>query len=103
MLKKDTSLDMVITALAADYRRRAEEIAKNELPVRIIMEYRYYNTKMFNAVAEIVGEADAERYISDIGSGKGYSQNTDIYVSEVTYYKRKRECKEGIARTLNFI
>ena len=94
---------MVITSLAADYRRRAEEIAKNELPVRIIMEYKYYNTKIFNAVSEIVGEADAERYIADIGSGKGYSQNTDIYISETTYYKRKMECKERIARTLNFI
>ena len=77
---------MVITSLAADYRRRAEEIAKNELPVRIIMEYKYYNTKMFNAVAEIVGEADAERYIADIGSGKGYSQNTDIYISETIFF-----------------
>ena len=103
MLEKNTSIDMVITALAADYKRRAEEIAKNELPPRIIMEYRYYNTKIFNAAAEIVGEIDAERYIDDIGSKKGYPANGEIYVSERLYYRRKLECKRGIARALNFI
>ena len=103
MLEKNKSLDMVITALAADYKRRAEEIAKKELPPRIIMEYKYYNTKIFNAVAAVVGEADAERYISDIGSHSGYPKNGDIYVAEAIYYRRKRECRGGIARALNFI
>ncbi len=99
MLKKNTSIDRVITALVADYGRRAEEIAKKELSPRVIMEYRYYNTKIFNAVAEIVGDKQAERFISDIGSGKGYPG--DIYFSESTYYKKKQECKINIARKLN--
>lgn len=101
MIKKNTSIDRVITALAADYKRRAEEIAKKELSPRVIMEYRYYNTKIFGAVAEIVGDTQAERYISDIGNRKGYPKNGDIYYSESAYYRKKQECKINIARKLN--
>lgn len=103
MLEKNKSLDMLIIALAADYKRRAEEIAKKELPPRILMEYKYYNTKIFNATAEVVGEANAERYIYDIGHNKGYPKNGDIYTAEAIYYRNKRESKRGIARALNFI
>ena len=92
---------MVITALAADYKRRAEEIAKKELHPRIIMEYKYYNTKIFGAVAEVVGPSEAERYIEAIGEKRGYPKNGDIFYSENLYYKRKQECKNNIARKLN--
>lgn len=97
------TIDLIVKSLTADYNRRALAILRNELPPRIIMEYRYYNTKIFNAVAEIVGEEVAEDYISDIAESRGYSKNTDIYISEKGYYRKKRTCKENIARSLNLI
>jgi hypothetical protein len=103
MLERKSSIECLITAIVADYGRRAEEIAKKELSPRVIMEYRYYNTKIYNAVAEIVGESQADRYISDIGGRKGYPRNGDIYYSEAIYYRKKQACKVGIARALNLI
>lgn len=98
-----STIDMIVKSLAADYERRADAIAKNELDPKVLMEYRYYNTKMFNAAAEIVGEKEAERYIYDIGNGKGYPKDEAIYISEPLYYKRKLACKRSIARALNLM
>lgn len=103
MLKRKSSIECLITAIVADYGRRAEEIAKKELSPRVIMEYRYYNTKIYNAVVEIVGESQADRYISDIGSRKGYPKDGDIYYCEAIYYRRKQACRLAIARALNLI
>lgn len=97
------TVEMIITALTADYKRRAEAIEKNVLPVSVIMEYKYYNTKIYNAVAEIVGESQATSYIEDIGGRRGYSKRPDLYLSENMYYKKKNECKRNIARALKLI
>lgn len=104
MMEDRKPIEMIVVALCADYGRRADEIAKKELPPRVIMEYKYYNTKIYHAVAEIVGEGDAIHYIGDIGSRRGYSkQYNELYMSEATYNRRKRECKYNIARALNLI
>ena len=95
---------MIIQGLCADYERRAKVIAENCLPPRIISEAKYYNVKIFDAVAEIVGEEKAKSYIQDIGSRTGYNHRPDAeYLSEVTYYRKKRECKINIAKKLNFV
>ncbi len=99
-----SSIDMIVCALCADYDRRGDHIANKDLPSNVIMEYRYYNTKIFNAVAEIVGDRDAESYIEDIGKRRGYTKRASpIFISENTYIKKKRECKLNIARALKFL
>ena len=104
MMSDRHPVEMIVVALCADYGRRVDEIAKKELAPRVIMEYKYYNTKIYHAVAEIVGEEEAISYIEDIGKRSGYSKRyEEYYMSENTYKKRKHECKFNIARKLNLI
>ena len=99
MSKTDT-LELLVRALCADYGRREEEIRKNEMSPRVLMEYKYFNVLIFRAVAEVVGELEAMPYIEDIGERRGYSKRIDLFISENTYDKRKRQCKINIARAL---
>jgi hypothetical protein len=99
MSKTDT-LELLVRALCADYGRREEEIRKNEMSPRVLMEYKYFNVLILRAVAEVVGEIEAMTYIEDIGERRGYSKRIDLFISENTYDKRKRQCKINIARAL---
>lgn len=94
------TLEALVRALCADYPRRQEEIEKSELSPRVLMEYKYFNVLIFRAVAEVVGELEAMLYIEDIGERRGYSKRLDLFISENTYDKRKRQCKINIARAL---
>lgn len=88
-------------ALCLDYRRRQEAIEKREVSRRTDTEYRYYNFKIFDAAAEIVGERFAARYIDEIGRRVGYAKTDIDCVSEVTYKSYKRRIKDNIARRLH--
>ena len=95
------SLDELVRALCFDYARRARAISERSVSHRTDTEFRYYNFKIFDAAAEVVGEAYAEIYIKEIGERCGYAKS-DIYpVSEVTYKQRKRFVMDNIAKKLH--
>ena len=96
---KDT-LDDLIRALCADYFRRAAIIENRDAERRVDNELRYLNFKIFDAVAEVVGEGRAEIYISEIGASVGYAKSTLGYLSEGTYKNYKTLAKENIAKRL---
>ena len=95
------SLHSVIVALCADYGRRKEAIEKRLAPHRVDTEMRYYNFKMFDAAAEIVGDEKAEQFIREIGESIGYAYSSIEGISETTYKKYKKLVVENITRALH--
>lgn len=105
MIKNDdrmlpADLELIITALCADFPRREMIIADGRATYRIIMEYRFLNYRIFNAASEIAGPRDARLFIKEIGSGSGYATTELWRLSEGIYKQRKRDIKLNIARRL---
>ena len=100
ILELSVTANALVVALCLDYPRRKNEIMKGRLSRRTDIEFRYINSKMYDAAAEIVGEELAELYIKEIGEKIGYAYSSVEDVSEVTYKINKRKVKEGIARRL---
>lgn len=97
----ETTLDTLVIALCLDYGRRQRAIEEQSVTKRTDTEFRYYNFKIFDAVAEIVGERFAARYIYEIGERVGYAKSSVDCVSETTYKDYKRMIKDNIARKLH--
>ena len=97
---KGDSLDNLISAMCLDYGRRKALILGGALERRVDTELRYYNFKLFDAAAEIVGEALAEIFISEIGAHVGYASTAVETMCERTYKTYKQRVKENIARRL---
>ncbi len=92
---------MLITALCLDYGRRQSLMERGEMSRRTDTEYRYYNFKMYDAAAEIVGERYAEQYIFEIGGAIGYAKSRIEGVSEAAYKQHKLLIKDNIAKKLH--
>ena len=99
--KIENGLDLLITALCLDYKRRKIAIESGVLSKRTDTEFRYYNFKMFDATAEIVGERFAEIYIEEIGKRIGFAKSNIDCVSEITYKNYKKMIKDNIAKKLH--
>ena len=99
----ESTLDTLVIALCLDYDRRQAIILGGSATKRTDTEYRYYNFKIFDAAAEIVGEDMAELYIKEIGDRVGYAKSEADEVSEVTYKKYKRLIKDNIAKKLHLL
>ena len=99
--KLENSLELVICALCLDYERRRAAIEGRTHSKRTDTEFRYYNFKIYDAAAEIVGERFAEQYVREIGERIGFAGSEVNCVSEVTYKKYKRLIKENIAKKLH--
>ena len=97
------SLDRLIVALCLDYKRRREIIEARTASRRTDTELRYYNFKLYDAVAEIVGERFAEGYIDEIGRNIGYAKSALYCFSEVTYKEYKRRAMDNIAKRLHLL
>ena len=96
---KDT-LDGLIKALCADYSRRERIIMSGKAERRVDNELRYLNFKLFDAVAEVVGEERALRFIEEIGSSVGYAKSDVDTISEGTYKRYKWLIRKNIAKRL---
>lgn len=92
--------NMLVVALCLDYPRRRAEILGGKVSRRTDVEFRYINSKMYDAAAEIVGEELAEVYIKEIGEKIGYAYSSVEGISELTYKLNKRKVKEAIAKRL---
>ncbi len=101
MRNLENSLDALVRALCFDYSRRERAIAERSVSHRTDTEFRYYNFKIFDAAAEVVGESFAEIYIKEIGERRGYAKSDDYLISEVTYKQRKRLVMDNIAKKLH--
>ena len=99
--KVESTLDTLVIALCLDYSRRKEAIEARSIAKRTDTEFRYYNFKIFDATAEIVGWRMAEKYIDEIGNRVGYAKTNIDGVSEVTYKNYKRLIKNNIAKKLH--
>ncbi|MBE6645180.1 MAG: hypothetical protein E7612_07380 [Ruminococcaceae bacterium] len=99
--KVENSLDILISALCLDYWRRQKAIEERMVTPRTDTEFRYYNFKIFDAAAEIVGEKFADTYIEEIGTHTGYAKSRAGGVSEGTYKKYKRLVCDNIAKKLH--
>jgi hypothetical protein len=97
------SLDLLVTALCLDYFRRKEAMENKSVTKRTDTEFRYYNFKIFDAVAEVGGERYAELYIKEIGRKTGYAKSELSFLSEGTYKRYKAIIKENIARKLHLV
>ncbi|MBO7304275.1 MAG: hypothetical protein J6V09_03555 [Clostridia bacterium] len=97
----ESTLDTLVIALCLDFWRRQAVILRGDATKRTDTEYRYYNFKIFDAAADIVGEDMAELYIKEIGERTGYAKSEAADVSEVTYKNYKRMIKDNIAKKLH--
>ena len=94
------TLDLLVRALCADYRRRERIILAREAERRVDNELRYLNFKLFDAAAEVVGEGRADNFISEIGASVGYAKSRVEYISEGMYKQYKSQVKQNIAKRL---
>ncbi len=94
------TLDDMVVALCADYKRRRQALSDKSVSHRVEMEYKYLNYKMHLAALEIVGEEDAEVFIEEIGEKIGYARTRASECCERVYKERKKGVKENIARRL---
>jgi hypothetical protein len=93
----------LICALCADYPRRRAAIESHSVTPRTENEYKYYNYKIYDAVAEVVGEYYAERFIEDIGSKVGYAKTELYFFSETAYKYKKSGATRRIAYALHLL
>lgn len=99
---KEETLDNLIIALCRDYSRRKNLIEEGMLGKRSLVEFRYLNIKIYDAVAEIVGDGLTEIYIEELGKNVGYAKSEVMdLMSEATYKKYKLLAKENISKKLH--
>ena len=94
------TLDRLIVALCLDFERRCEAIKEKSFARRTLMEYRYLNARIYDAAVEIAGIRDGPIFIKDIGERIGYVNSELVYMSEVSYKRKKCEIKRAIAKKL---
>ena len=100
---KERSLDLLASALCADYERRERALREGSFSPRTLVEYDYLNRRIYRGALEVCeNEGEIRSYIREIGSRTGYA-HTVFTVSEVTYKLRKRRIKENILRRLHLI
>ena len=97
------TLDAVVVALCADYERRRSAILQDKAERRTLMEYRYINSRIYEAVAETVGERLCPVFIKEIGQRIGYAKSEIDCMSESSYKSEKQLAKIKIARALRLI
>lgn len=95
------SLDALVVALCADYKRREDELLKEDLPLRVKAELCYLNYIIREAAAEIADERYVFDFINDIGKRIGYAHSEIFGMSETTYKTQKIYIKMRIAKRLH--
>lgn len=96
----DTSLDVLIKALCADYKRREALLLSANPSSRVQNEFRYLNFKIRDAICEVVGERLCGEFLTDIGGRVGYARTPICCLAEGTYKNYKSEAKANIAKKL---
>ncbi len=92
----------VVVALCSDYERRKKAIEEHTVTPRTENEYKYYNYKIYDATAEIIGRKNAERMIADIGAERGFAKSDITDFAEAAYKYKKRTVIGNIAKSLHY-
>ena len=99
----ERSVDTLVVALCLDYPRRQRAIEEGSVSHRTENEFRYYNFKIFEAAAEVVGEDIAPTFIEEIACRRGYAYSAVENMCESTYKIKKQLVKDNIAKRLHLI
>ena len=97
------SLDKLVVALCADFKRRDDAVKNDNASKRSIMEYVYLNERIMDAASEICSSGFALHFINDIATSTGYVNSNVKYICESAYKKNKKLIKYNIARKLHLI
>ena len=94
------TLDELIVALCRDYGRREEMLRdRASLSRRQEESLIYYNERILSSAIEVVGRAEAEIFVREIGDRTGYA-GTAAHCSEGYYKRSKARIKKRIAEKL---
>ena len=97
----ESSLDSLVVALCADYKRRSELLLAKDLAPRTSAELRYLNYMISSGVGEIVEPCYVNIFIEEIGTKVGYAHSEIFGLGEVAYKIKKNEIKQNIAKKLH--
>ncbi len=97
----EKSVDALVVALCADYRRRAALIADENTSSRVKVELRYINCKIAGAAGEIAPSRYVPIFIDEIGSRTGYAKSAVDGLSETAYKLQKLQIKRNIVKKLH--
>lgn len=100
---KRSSVDLLVSALCLDFPRREKAIREGGVSRRTLIEFRYLNFKIMEAVGEVVTATEAMTYIKEIGENIGYAKTKFTELSEVAYKTRKKSIRDNIARKLHLL
>ena len=96
------TLNDVVVALCRDFERRRAAINEKSFGRRTLMEYKYLNSLIYDAAAEVVGVRDALAFIREIGEKTGYIRSEMYFrMSESNYKRKKSEVKRTVALKLH--
>ena len=98
----ERTLDAHLTALCADYDRRARVLEEESATRRVLMTYKCINCRMLDAAISVAGSRDGPIFIKEIGNRTGYT-SSEIMLSESVYKIRKLEVKLAILRKLGLL
>lgn len=101
-MTKTRALDeMLVDALCAGYRVRADALRTQSGSRRTLMEYAYLNGKILDAAMEITAdEGESLSFIEEIGARRGYV-NSALAYSESAYKEKKSEIRKNILKKLH--
>ncbi len=92
-----------IASLCHDYKRRAHELVRKEMPAAVLENYQRLNSAIDEALSSVCEEAICVPMREDIGLNRGHRMSPIYFLSEKAYKKRKREAKYAIAKRLYLI
>lgn len=102
-LRDKTLVNNIIVAHCADYQRKKRAIMTRSCSRRVLMEYKYTNSRLFDAATEFIGSTYAEDLIFEIGNYVGFANTKIKCISESCYKRYKEEVKEVMAKKLYLI
>ncbi len=102
-VRKSSSVDILVTALCCDFPRREKAIKEGGASRRTLVEFRYLNFKILEAVGEVVDNRYVMLYINEIGENIGYAKSRIDGLSETFYKMQKKKIKENIAKKLHLL
>ncbi len=92
-----------VASLCHDYKRRENELLRNEKPKEVLESYRRLNRAIDEGLCVTCEEAVRVPMREDIGLNRGHRMSPIYFLSEKAYKKRKREAKYAIAERLFLI
>ena len=100
-LPKD--INDIINSLCHDYKRRKSLLERGKAHGQVKRYYIRLNNAIDEALEEECDEGLRTHILNDIGENRGYRKSAAYFVSQVTYYDRKRRVKFAMAKKLHFI